>query len=349
MIFKWDHYSDQPYPIKDKEFKKNIRKKNIFEYISTLLTNMVFFPLAILAMPFFKSKKNIENKKFYSMGVDFKHGNIQKQLIDELGVKSVLIRFPLAHIDKIKEYLDFVKTYTNDDIEVVLNILQNRDHIENDTVLKINMNLVFKTFAPYVQKYQIGNAINRSKWGFFSIAEYMLWYQKIQELKNTKYPELLLMGSSVIDFEYHYTIRTLFNFLSIKFDIFTALLYVDRRGSPYNTQMFIFNTKQKISMLYSMVRLSPKVSNEIYITEVNWPLKGTAPYAPTSEYECVDEDTYSKYMFEYYDIARKTNKIDRIYWHQLIAPGYGLVDNRNGNIRKTKAFFTFKEMINNAE
>ena len=38
--------------------------------------------------------------------------------------------------------------------------------------------------------------------------------------------------------------------------------------------------------------------------------------------------------------------LDDIFWHQLIAPGYGLVDNRDGKIRKTEAFYAFKKMIN---
>ena len=345
--FIWDKYSDQPYPIKDKKYKKNMRKKHIFDYISLLLTNIIFFPLSIILMPFFKSKKIIHNDKFYSMGLDFNKGYIQKDLIDELGVKSVLIRMPLWEINKIEQYLKFVKTFTNDGIEVILNIMQDRENIDNNTLLKININMIFKKFSPYVKEYQIGTTVNRTKWGFFSMAEYMIWYKQIQKIRDENYKDLNLVGSSVIDFEYHYTIRTLFNFIDIKFDKLASLLYVDRRGSPYNTQMFIFNTKQKINMLYSMVRLSNKTSSDIYITEVNWPLANTAPYAPTSEKECVSQDDYSKYMLEYYDIAKKTSKIQRVYWHALIAPGYGLIDNRDGKIIKRKAFYAFKKMIDN--
>ncbi len=139
----------------------------------------------------------------------------------------------------------------------------------------------------------------------------------------------------------------MFNLKSIKFDKLSSLLYVDRRGGPFNTQMGIFDLTNKIDFLYSLVKLSPKTKNEIYITETNWPLSNTAPYAPTSETECVDEDTYSKYMLEYFDIAKKSGKISKVFWHQLIAPGYGLVDNRDGKIRKTKAFYEFKKMIKN--
>jgi len=38
--------------------------------------------------------------------------------------------------------------------------------------------------------------------------------------------------------------------------------------------------------------------------------------------------------------------VSKLYWHQLVAPGYGLVDNRDKAIRKTPAFYKFKQLIN---
>ena len=137
----------------------------------------------------------------------------------------------------------------------------------------------------------------------------------------------------------------MFNFQNIKYDIVSSLLYVDRRGSPRNTQYGFFDTKNKIDLLYSLVKLSNKCKNEIYITEVNWPISNTAPYAPTSEKECVSLEDYTKYMLDYFKIARESKKIKRVYWHQLVAPGYGLVDNRDGKIVKYPQFYEFKEMI----
>jgi hypothetical protein len=177
------------------------------------------------------------------------------------------------------------------------------------------------------------------------MGEYLKWYKTIQNIRDNNHPTLKLIGSSVIDFEFHYTIRTLFNGFDIKYDRFSSLLYVDRRGSPNSTQMGIFDTKNKIDMLYSLVRLSNKTDNQIYITEVNWPLSNTAPYAPTSEKECVSEEDYAKYMVEYLHIAKNSNKIQRVYWHQLIAIGYGLVDNRNNKIRRTPAFFELQKLL----
>ncbi len=341
--FSWDKYSDQPYQLKDKAYKKNMRKRYIWDYIALFLTNILFFPLSIVLMPLFKGK-NVDAEGFYGMGVNLDKGDAQQKLIEELGVKHLLVRMPLWEMDNIGAYVKFIKSFGNDK-HILLNILQDREHIEDEALLLKDMETIFETFSPLVEEYQIGNAVNRTKWGFFSMGEYLKWYAAIQKLRDEKYKHLKLIGSSVIDFEYYYTIRTLFNFFHIKYDRFSSLLYVDRRGAPDNRQMGIFDTKNKINMLYALVKLSPKSTNTLYITEVNWPLSHTAPYAPTSELECVSEEAYARFMREYLSIVKKSGKVDRVYWHQLIAPGYGLVDNREGTIRKTVAFEDYKEIL----
>jgi len=341
--FIWDPYSDQPYPLKDRAYKKKMRQKHRWDYVPLLLSTIIFFPLGMLLMPLYKGKK-IDVKNFYGMGVDIDKGSVQKELIDELGVKHLLIRMPLWQMDRVEEYVAFAKSF-GEDKEILLNILQDREHIEDKALLQKDIETIFNAFGSFVAEYQIGNAINRSKWGFFSMKEYLSWYQTIQKIRDEKYPHLKLIGSSVIDFEFHYTIRTLFNFFSVKYDRFSSLLYVDRRGSPSHTQMGIFDTKNKMNMLYALVKMSPKTTNDIYITEVNWPLSNTAPYAPTSEVECVSESDYTQFMTEYLATAKESGKIQRVYWHQLIAAGYGLVDNRDGKIRKTSAYEAYKRMI----
>jgi len=341
--FIWDKYSDQPYPIKDKRYKKKMRKKHMWDYIPLVFTNLLFFPLSIVLMFLFKGKKVVD-ESFYGMGVDLDKGEAQKELIEELGVKYLLIRMPLWEMHRVEEYVSFARSF-GEDKKILLNILQDREHIEDEVLLQKDIKIIFDHFSSFVSEYQVGNAINRTKWGFFSMKEYLKWYETIQKIRDENYPGLKLIGSSVIDFEYHYTIRTLFNFFSIKYDKFSSLLYVDRRGAPNNTQMGIFDTKNKISMLYALVSLSPKTTNKIYITEVNWPLSNTAPYAPTSEVECVSEEAYAKFMLAYLHTAKESGKIQRVYWHQLIAAGYGLVDDRGTTLRKTEAFEKFKTLI----
>lgn len=346
--FIWDKYSDQPHVIKDKIYKKTMRKKFKNDFLKMIGTSLFMFPLSISLMKMFtkKENKNFDKKEFYAIGVNLDKGDSQQQLVEELGVKSLIIRIPLSDIQNLDKYYEFVKSF-GEDKKILLNIMQDREHIEDKELLKLHITEIFNTFKNITDEYQIGTTINRAKWGFFAVKEYLDFYKIVQDIRDDKYSTLKLIGPSVIDFEYHYTIRALFNNFPVKFDKLSSLLYVDRRGAPINTQMGIFDFKNKINMLYSLVRLSPKMNtDEIYITEVNWPLSGTAPYAPTSEVECVSEELYSQYMLEYFQIAKDTNKIKKVFWHQLIAPGYGLVDNREGKIRKTKAFYEFKKLLN---
>ncbi len=105
-----------------------------------------------------------------------------------------------------------------------------------------------------------------------------------------------------------------------------------------------FALSDKIAWLSTMVWLSPKSKHSLHITETNYPVTGTAPYAPTSEHECVDEESYANFMLRYYLLAFASQQVDSLSWHQLIATGYGLIDNRD-SIRKRPAFYTFKFMI----
>lgn len=61
--FKWDNYSDQPAIIKDKNFKKQMRKKELFSLVKTILLSLIILPLSVLAMPFVK-RKTVDSKTF---------------------------------------------------------------------------------------------------------------------------------------------------------------------------------------------------------------------------------------------------------------------------------------------
>ncbi|NOQ94208.1 MAG: hypothetical protein GQ547_06195 [Methylophaga sp.] len=338
--FHWDSYSDQPHIIKDRAYKRQQKKKHIFSYISMFLLFLVLFPVIMIAHLFVRTdKKNCE----IGLGVNLDKGSEQYRLVDELGVSHLIIRIPLWEMEKLDEYVAFIEGFTGKNI--VINILQDREHIEDHELLEHDVKRIFHALKDNVNEFQIGNAVNRAKWGFFSMSEYLAFYQCVQAARDNDFPKIELIGPSVIDFEYYYTTNALFNFRKIKFDALSALLYVDRRGSPYNPQYWIFDTQFKIRVLRNIMRLSRKVSDKLYLTEVNWPLSGTAPYAPTSETECIDEQTYAEYMRDYLTIALQSGEVDRVYWHQLIAPGYGLVDNRNDQIRKMSAFEVFKKIV----
>ena len=73
--------------------------------------------------------------------------------------------------------------------------------------------------------------------GFFWVQKNLwIFYMVASKIKEDKYPNIKLLGPSVIDFEYYYNARAMFN-LKKKYDITSALLYVDRRGAPQIVNM----------------------------------------------------------------------------------------------------------------
>lgn len=341
--YKWDNYSDQPYPLQDKSYKKKMRKSQIGSLLKTFLTSLAIIPFSIIMTPFVKRKK-IDSSEFFCLGVDFERNPKETlEMIEELGVDRILLRIKLWEMEKLPLLKDFILLCK--DKKITLKILQDREHIEDLSLWQKDLKTIFTSLNQYVDIFEIGSTINRAKWGFFSVDEYNHFYKVAYDLKISKFPHLKLIGSGVIDFEYHFSAHTLFNLYAYKYDGISSLLYVDRRGAPENMQMG-FNLQDKISLLSTMVWLSPKSKHKLHITETNWPISGTAPYAPTSEYECVNEELYSDYMLRYYLLALASQQVDTVSWHQLIAPGYGLIDNREG-IKKRSAFTTYKFMVQN--
>lgn len=341
--FTWDNYSDQPAQLKDRNYKKAMRKKELFSLVKTFFTALFILPFALIMIPFIKRKK-VDSSTFFSLGVDFQREPKESlQLIQELGVEHLLFRIKLWEMDSLEELKNFILACGNKTI--TLKIMQDREHIEDLKLLQKDLQTIFTALNGHVDIYEIGSTINRAKWGFFSADEYIRFFQTAYELKQKQFPHAKLIGSGVIDFEFYFTTHTLFNFYKYKYDGISALLYVDRRGAPENTQIG-FTLSDKIALLSTMVWLSPKTPQTLLITETNWPISNTAPFAPTSEHECVSEELYADYMLRYYLLAFASQQVDSVSWHQLIAPGYGLVDNREG-IKKRQAFDTYKFMVQN--
>ncbi|HQS67162.1 MAG TPA: glycosyl hydrolase [Sulfuricurvum sp.] len=340
--FAWDHYSDQPAIIRDKALKRKMRRSALFSLIKTFLISLIVLPIAYI-VTFFLPRKKISGEEFFGMGVNLNNNPaLVPEYINELGVKKLLVRIALWEMDRLDEYVAFIDSLQEHHITVA--ILQDREHITDLNLTKVHLSQIFTALEHHCNTYVIGSTINRAKWGFFSVNEYLKFYSVAYSLKKELFPNLKFIGSQTIDFELHFTTHTLFNLQNIYFDALGTLLYVDRRGAPENTQMG-FNLMGKINLIDALMRLSFKTANELIITETNWPIKNTAPYAPTSEYECVDEAEYTNYMIRYHLLAFATQKVTSVYWHQLIAPGYGLIDNREGVIIKRNAFYAYQTMF----
>ncbi|MBT4123504.1 MAG: hypothetical protein HOE35_06175, partial [Candidatus Ruthia sp.] len=131
----WDKYSDQPYIITDKKFKKLQKKKFLLEYLKMLIVFMTILPI-FFVWQFLMRYPKVQMQ--LGIGVNLDKGDIQYDLVEELGVKELLVRMPLWDMGRIDEYVDFAKGFGSDK-NIVINILQDREHVENLELLRADV------------------------------------------------------------------------------------------------------------------------------------------------------------------------------------------------------------------
>lgn len=347
----WDYYSDQPYILK-KEDKPSASVESLKDSLATLSSSIINAPsLAYKYINLKNTKSSHSFSEFCGLGVQPYHKGNQAcvELIEELGVKHLLLRVPSWTPKKFESLRKFIDLFPNHD--VVINILQCREMVLNPELWRQRVHDIFHIFSDKVNVFQIANASNRSKWGCHFVGEYLTLQEIAESVKNEHFPTLTLLGSSIIDFEPLASIRSLINNSNIQMDGCAAALYVNRRLSPFNKQFAIFDFEKKIHLAYAILQKSNTATEQakkgLWITETNWPLLNTKPYTPNSgnPRSTVDEATQAQFLTEYYQIAHNTGMVEKVYWWQLINPGYGLVDHRGGQLRKMPSFYALKDLI----
>ena len=349
-IFRWDGYSDQPATI-DKRNKRGLRLLGVRDEPRKWLVS--------LSLPRFLLSRQLSAKRFEAYRNDHRIGlciNLERpfeskkilsgpelaEIIRPLNLRRISVRIPLSDLDRLDEYVQFINHFSK--YEVLAVVLQNREFIEDQERLERGLRCIFTALSGIVERYQIGNAVNRVKWGFVSQREYLEFFRIAWNLRNREFPDLDLLGGAVIDFELPEHLGALYNRFQFTYDGYAALLYVDRRGAPEKRQ-FGFNLLGKIDLLARFVAGSGKVLARVepflWITEVNWPLRDTGRHAPALGDSQVGEDEQLFFLVRYFLLALATGSVAACFWHQLVAPGYGLVDNRDGTVRKRPAFHGF--------
>ena len=262
-------------------------------------------------------------------------------LVEQLGTRHLLLRLhPWQEDHRAEEELAAELSRRGYDLTFALP--QNRDLVRDPARWRASLACLGERFTPYGRRFQIGQAINRSKWGVWNLRDYVELARGAEEVLR-RYPGVELLGPAVIDFEYHLTIAVLnLPGAGFHFDAVSGLLYVDRSGPPEGRQLG-FDAVDKVRLLRAIADTGVNCrrgqegaaeaegpaekarQGRCWITEMNWPL-WEGPHSPAGRNVSVDEDTQADYLVRYYLLTLGTGLVERVFWWQLVARGYGLVD-----------------------
>jgi len=346
----WHTPSDQPYRISDRNLKRRIRWWSLGEYLRTAATGLVMAPAVAWRLAATLRTMRPSTRTMRDMvGVAVTPGSASDAdlvaMVRDLGVRRLLLRVPVWQRDRLDELRRFTDLFP--ECEWLVTIIQNRGSICEPRQWEADLRAVVTSFAGRTREFQIGHAPNRTKWGCLHVGEWLALAEAAQRVRQ-ECPDVILAGPALIDFEPLPAMRALLNRRRFQLDAVAALLYVDRRGAPQNRQYGWFDLRRKIAFQAAVNSLSSRVNAQrLWITEVNWPLAGASEAAPTSGKECVSEEEYAQYLSDYLCQAHATGVVERVYWWQLVAAGYGLVDPRAGTLRRRPGFAALQRCLSN--
>ncbi|MDP2914713.1 MAG: hypothetical protein Q8O91_04595 [Candidatus Aminicenantes bacterium] len=343
--FEWNEFADQPHNVapRSERMRHHLRRwRTYFSMIGADLRDGL--PALFLYRRYRKQmfRRPVEFAgNMFAVSASPRPGRNEEvvALLKEAGVRQTLVRIPSWEKDRLASYEDFVRLLSSSGIGLTIALLQRREDVFETTAWTRFVEDVFSRFHDVCPFYEIGHAWNRTKWGVWDYTEYLKLARPAFDL-GQRYG-VKMVGPAVIDFEFHLYPPTL---RALPFDKVSALLYVDRAGAPENAQ-FGWTAAMKIALFKAVSDRSARKPVEAWITEFNWPLEGTGKYSPASGKPNVTEEEQADYLVRYYILGLASGLIERMYWWQLVAPGYGLVDDREPVWRRRPGFAALKTMI----
>jgi hypothetical protein len=270
------------------------------------------------------------------------HSEAALAALDALGLKRVLLRlYPWQEDHDAEERL--ARELHGRHVELVFALPQNRDLVRDRGRWRAAVGELAERFAPFGRDFQIGQAINRSKWGVWNYAEYLDLVAEASRILR-RYEGTRILGPAVIDYEFH-RLAGVLNIPreGVHFDVVSSLLYVDRRGAPENRQLG-FDTVDKAVQLRALADTGRSSSGRAWVTEFNWPL-WEGPHSPAGRDVSVDEEAQADYLVRYFLMVLGTGLVERVYWWQLVAKGYGLTYlDTEGSFRMRPAFHALETL-----
>jgi len=326
-LVAWDHLSDQPHQHASRLQRLGVRLADLGAHGKEFAAGARALPRILNRYRRLKKSGSALPVAFDGLGVALRPWpeapDRLLESIEELGVRKILLRLhPWAEHHDDEETL--AAELSSRGYDLAYSLPQNRELVRNPTRWCQALDELAARFTPFGKFFQVGQAVNRSKWGVWRYDEYQTLVAAAREA-FAPYPEAKLLGPAVIDFEFYATAAIL-NLRwrpELALDGVASLLYVDRRGAPENTQLGL-DTVGKVTLLKAIVQTARNSADRNWITEVNWPL-WEGPHSPAGRKVSVDEETQANYLVRYYLLALGTGLVERVYWWQLVARGYGLM------------------------
>ena len=322
----WDHLSDQPHQHAGRFEKLSVRIRDAPSHFYQIATLATAAPRVMTRYRQLMRELHRQPVPWGGVGICVRPcPEAPDQLLaalDDLGVGKVLLRLHPWDDDHDEEEA-LARELVNRGYDLMFALPQNRDLVRDPTRWRMKIEELAERFTRYGRRFQVGQAINRSKWGIWRYGEYLDLAASAAEILKRR-PDVEILGPAVIDFEYHVTASILnLRKSDVHFDILSSLLYVDRRGAPERPQLG-FDTVGKVVLLRAIAETARNCGPRSWITEVNWPL-WEGPHSPAGRTVSVSSETQADFLARYYLLALTTGAVERVYWWQLVARGYGLI------------------------
>lgn len=350
----WDHLSDQPHQHASRWEKLRVR-------LADLPAHLRGYAVLAGAVPRIARRYRRLRRELYERPVPWRGAGVcvrphdddpelQLRLLDELGLRHVLLRLhPWQETHDAEEEL--AQALHERGYELSFALPQNRDLVRHPALWRRRVEDLARRFVPYGRHFQVGQAINRSKWGVWVVNEYLRLARDAADILRRVGRELgvsvEVMGPAVIDFEVYSTASVLNLAGCPRFDAVASLLYVDRRGAPEHRQLG-FDTVDKVVLVQAIAETSKAAAGRSWITEVNWPL-WEGPHSPAGKTASVSEAHQADYLARFYLLALTTGQCERVFWWQLVARGYGLAtredpDDAGAGLRLRPSFHALRTL-----
>jgi hypothetical protein len=342
--FRWNPYADQPHNIGTRAERVWHHFRYLGSYFSLVGANL---KKLIPGLPLYRKYRRqmyqepvcLDRPFALSLSpVDGRNEDVVTSFL-ETGVRQGLVRIPSWEQDQLMRYEEFIDLLLSRGVEVTVSLLQCRDDVLDLSRWKEFLDQTFSQFKDKCAFFEIGHAWNRTKWGVWNYKEYLSLARPALELGQKH--GVKLVGPAVIDFEFHLYPPVL---KKIPFDKISSLFYVDRVGAPENKQ-FGWDISAKIALLKATIDVCTPDSRDLWITEFNWPLEGTGKYSPASGKPNVTEEEQGNFLVRYCVLALASGFVERLYWWQLVAPGYGLIDSREEKWRRRPSYWALKTLV----